>query len=260
MRKWIGVIIDDQQSAIDYLLGILKDVTYVEIIATFVDEKEAKRFLHVNKVDFLILDVELEGTNAFRFLTSLSNPKIPTILYTGYEQYEDEGYDRDFVDVLLKPVSQSRLLGALRRVDRELRDLIPVTEDGLENYYEYFQVKGPVRYQREMVWLKNLVYVDMQNGKLCIHLADGRVLETNASFKQVMELLPSKWFLVCAQSVALNINFYRGMVGGTVVLTIPKPKKRDNSNKSDESINEIIPAGSRNLYADFYAFVDSNLL
>ncbi|MBD1422565.1 LytR/AlgR family response regulator transcription factor [Sphingobacterium chuzhouense] len=253
MRKWIGVIIDDQQSAIDYLLDMLKDVAYVEIVATFVDEQKAKRFLHVNKVDFLILDVELEETNAFRFLTGLSNPKIPTILYTGHEKYEDEGYDRDFVDVLLKPVSQSRLLGALRRIDRGLRDLVPIPEDALENYYEYFQVKGPVRYQREMVWLKNLVYVDMQNGKLCIHLADERVLETNASFKQVMELLPSKWFLECAQSVALNINFYRGMVGGDVVLTTPKPKKSDNANDSDESINEVIPAGHRNVYTDFYA-------
>lgn len=260
MRKWIGVIIDDQQSAIDYLLDILKDVAYVEIIATFVDDKKAKRFLHVNKVDFLILDVELEGTNAFRFLIGLSNPKIPTILYTGYEKYQDEGYDRDFVDVLLKPVSQSRLLGALRRVDRELRDLIPVAEDDLANYYEYFQVKGPVRYQREMVWLKNLVYVDMQNGKLCIHLADGRVLETNASFKQVMELLPSKWFLECAQSVALNINFYKGMADGTVVLTILKTNQSDNTQESDKPTNVVIPAGSRKVYTDFYAFVDSNLL
>jgi|SRR5690606_25906912 len=260
MRKWIGVIIDDQQSAIDYLLDMLKDVAYVEIVATFVDEQKAKRFLHVNTVDFLILDVELEGTNAFRFLTGLSNPKIPTILYTGHEKYEDEGYDRDFVDVLLKPVSQSRLLGALRRIDRELRDLIPMAEDALENYYEYFQVKGPVRLQRRIVWLKNLVYVNMQNGKLCLHLSDERVLETNATYKMVKELLPSKWFLECASSVIVNVNFYKGIVDGTVSLTLPKAKKNNKTEDSDQSANETIPAGSRKTYKDFYAFVDSNLL
>lgn len=260
MRKWIGVIIDDQQSAIDYLLDRLKDVAYVEIVATFVDEQKAKRFLHLNKVDFLILDVELEETNAFRFLTGLSNPKIPTILYTAHEKYEDEGYDRDFVDVLLKPVSQSRLLGALRRIDRGLRDLMPLPEDALENYYEYFQIKGPVRYQRQMVWLKNLVYVNMQNGKLCLHLLDGRVLETNLTYKMVKELLPSKWFLECASSVIVNVNFYRGIEGGVVVLTLPKAKKDNNTGGSDQSANEAIPAGSRKVYTDFYAFVDSNLL
>lgn len=260
MRKWIGVIIDDQQSAIDYLLDMLKDVAYVEIVATFVDEHKAKRFLHVNKVDFLILDVELEGTDAFRFLAGLSDPKIPTILYTGYEKYEDEGYDRDFVDVLLKPVSESRLLGALRRIDRELKDLIPVTEDELENYYEYFQVKGPTKFQREMIRLKNLVYVNMQNGKLSFHLSDGRVLETNVTYKQVKELLPSKWFLECASSVIVNVNFYKGIVGGTVSLTLPKAKRNNKSENSDQSANEVIPAGSRKVYTDFYAFVDSNLL
>lgn len=251
MRKWKVVIIDDQQSAIDYLLGILEHVAYVEVVATFVDEKKAARFLHGNKVDFLILDVELENTNAFWFMAGLSNPKIPTILYTAHDKYEDEGYDRAFVDVLLKPVSESRLLGALRRVDTELKALIPAVEDDLEVYYEYFQVRGPVRFQREMIWLKNLVYVDMQNSKLYLHLQDGRILETNSTFSRIMELLPAKWFVVCAQSVAFNINFYKGMVDGAVVLTALKKDSHDNM---------TLPTGARESYPDFYAFMDSNVL
>src|SRR5690606_36489381 len=122
---------------------------FVEIIGTFTNHRAGAQFLHVNPVDFIILDGELENTNAFRFLASLSNPKIPTILYTAYDKYEDEGYDRAFVDVLLKPVSRSRLLGALRRLDKDLKALLPVTDYPLELYYDFFQVKGPVRFQRQ---------------------------------------------------------------------------------------------------------------
>src|SRR5690606_37628760 len=64
----------------------------------------------------------------------------------------------------------SRLLGALRRLDTELKALLPVTDNALEGYYEYFQVKGPVRFQRQIAWFKDLVYADMQNGK-CVQCA-----------------------------------------------------------------------------------------
>lgn len=112
------------------------------------------------------------------------------------------------------------------RILTPLRDLILVAEDELENDYEYFQVKGPVKFQREMIRLKTLVHGNMQNGKLSFHVDDGRVLETNVTYKQVKELLPSKWFLEYAQSVALNINLYKGMVGGTVILDPNDPEKR----------------------------------
>lgn len=251
MNKWRGVIIDDQQSAIDHILEEVKDLPFVEIIGTFTNPKAGAQFLHINPVDFMILDVELENTNAFRFLASLSNPKIPTILYTAYDKYEDEGYDRAFVDVLLKPVSRSRLLGALRRLDKDLKALLPVTDYPLELYYDFFQVKGPVRFQRQMVWFKDLVYADMQNGKLYLHLQDGTSLETNSTFGRIMELLPSKWFMECAKSVVFNINFYKGVVEGAVVLTALKEGGQENL---------TLPKGSRQAFPDFSAFVDSNIL
>ena len=251
MNKWRGVIIDDQQSAIDHIMEEVKDLPFVEIIGTFTNHRAGAQFLHVNPVDFIILDVELENTNAFRFLASLSNPKIPTILYTAYDKYEDEGYDRAFVDVLLKPVSRSRLLGALRRLDTELKALLPVTDNALEGYYEYFQVKGPVRFQRQIVWFKDLVYADMQNGKLYLHLQDGTSLETNSTFGRIMELLPTKWFMECAKGVVFNINFYKGVLDGAVVLTAMKKGGEDNL---------TLPRGNRQAFPDFFAFVDSNIL
>src|SRR5690606_24048461 len=119
MNKWRGVIIDDQQSAIDHIMEEVKDLPFVEIIGTFTNHRAGAQFLHVKTVDFIMLDVVLEITNALRFLASLSNTKVPTIQYSAYEKYEDEGYDRAFVDVLLKQVIRSRLLGALWLLDKD---------------------------------------------------------------------------------------------------------------------------------------------
>ena len=96
-----------------------------------------------------------------------------------------------------------------------------------------------------------LVYADMQNGKLYLHLQDGTSLETNSTFGRIMELLPSKWFMECAKGVVFNINFYKGVVEGAVVLTALKEGGQENL---------TLPKGSRQAFPDFSAFVDSNIL
>ncbi|PRD51995.1 LytR/AlgR family response regulator transcription factor [Sphingobacterium gobiense] len=245
MRTLTAIVIDDQQLAIDHILDLTKEIDYVEIVATFTDEKLARGFIQVNPVDFIILDVELKHTDAFRFLRTLPDPKIPTILYTGHQQYEDQGYERDMVDVLLKPVSENRLMAALRRMHKDLRATTSVDDDSLEAYEQYFQIKGPVRAGRQMVRLKELVYVASEGGKVIIHLVDGQKLESAVSFKAVVSKLPRKWFKQCYQNIAFNVNFYAGYREKQVLLTVT---------------DKTLPAGGKARYTDFYAFVNSNLL
>ncbi|NGM65799.1 LytR/AlgR family response regulator transcription factor [Sphingobacterium sp. SGR-19] len=244
MRTLTAIIIDDQQLAIDHILDLTKEIDYVEIVATFTDEKLARGFIQVNPVDFIILDVEMKHTNAFRFLRTLPDPKIPTILYTGHQQYEDQGYERDMVDVLLKPVSESRLMAALRRMHKNFSAKTSA-DDSLGAHEHYFQIKGPVRAGRQMVRLKELVYVASEGGKIIIHLVDGQKLESAVSFKAVMSKLPRKWFKQCYQNIAFNVNFYAGYREKQVLLTVT---------------DKTLPTGGKDRYTDFYAFVDSNLL
>ncbi|MBL1407649.1 LytR/AlgR family response regulator transcription factor [Sphingobacterium faecale] len=259
MRIWSAVIVDDQRAAIDNLLELLSDIAYIEVVATFVNERDAQRYLHVNQVDFLILDVELLNTDAFSFLQGLANPRIPTILYTGFEKYEDQGYTMDLVDVLLKPVSKSRLMGALRRVNNELQKNLSADEDDLYGGYEFFQVKGPLRYERKMVWFRDIVYIDTAASKVRIHLVCGKILESNATFKQIVERLPQKWFKQCIQNVAFNINFYQKYAGRKVVLNLlRKKKKREGDNVTMVEQYVTVPVGAKDIYLDFYKFLDNN--
>lgn len=260
MRTRFCVIIDDQQEAIDYLMEMLLDVSYVEVVATFTDEQEARKFLHVNEIDFIILDVELSKTNAFHFLATLSNPRIPTILHTAHDKYEDKGYERDMIDVLLKPVSRYRLYGALRRMSTELERAIPLMDDSLENFYHYFQIKGPTRYERQIVWFKDIVYIDLEARKLCIHLVGGRKVLCRETFKDVFCRLPVKWFKLCCNCVVFNINYFQAYKGGMVVLTELEPKKRGMNGQRDTLEPMTLPVGERKLYPDFFEFLDSNMV
>ena len=234
-RIWTGVIIDDQQGSIDYLMQLMDEIAYVKIIKTFNDPKEAKLFLRVNQVDFMILDVELGYTNGFDFLKTLPNTNLKTILYTAHEQYEDPGYDIGVVDVLLKEVSMSRLCAALRRLDTELARLLPVsTSDSLEYYFQYFTVRMGYRYVRNLVWIKNIIYVESANGTITIHMVDREPLKCNNSMRQVMEVLPIKWFKQIHQSFVININFFYSYEKGAVRMTVD---------------NKKLPTGDKKIYS-----------
>ena len=242
-------MLDDQQWAMDHIVDMLKDIEYIYIIRTFTCEREARRFLMSNKVDFLILDVELSNSSGFDFLLTLPNPQIPTILYTAHQKYEDRGYDMLLVDVLFKKVTRSRLLSALRRINNHLSKLLPLPEISLEGHYSYFLLKGPIRNERRMIEWKNIVYICMENGKLTIYLIGDLMVVANASFKEVKDMLPFEWFKQCAQGILFNRSYFLGYAEGKVVLSI-------RNNKG----NIKLMTGNKDVYPDFYDFLNSNAI
>ena len=246
-KIWSGIIIDDQQACIDHLTKMVADISYVDIVRTFTEPQEAKIFLRANKVDFMILDVELGKSNAFDFLRTLPSSNLKTILYTAHRQYEDPGYDINVVDVLLKEVSRSRFYAALRRVDEALGKLIPIIgHDSLEHYSHYFMIKGPVRYSRTEVRLKEVIYVESKNGYVIFHQIGNKTLVCNSPMKEVQEKLPVQWFKQCHKSFILNISFFYSYGADGILMT--------------EGTKEKIPVGDKKLYPDFFGFINSNMI
>jgi DNA-binding LytR/AlgR family response regulator len=191
--------------------------------------------------------VELGRINAFDFLRTLPSSNLKTILYTAHRQYEDPGYDFGVVDVLLKEVSMSRFYAALRRVDEALAKLIPVSEhDSLENYTYNFMIKGPVRYPRTEVRMKELVYLESANGQVKFHLVGNKILTCGSTMREVLGRLPVKWFKQCHQSIVININFFYSYGIGGVLMT--------------EGTKNTLPVGDKKLYPDFFNFINSNTL
>ncbi|MFD2742419.1 MULTISPECIES: LytR/AlgR family response regulator transcription factor [Sphingobacterium] len=241
MRKYHTVIIDDQQASIDHLLDLSKHIDYIEIIGTFQDPFKAQSFLRRNRVDFIILDIELRNFDGFEFLSTLPNPRIPTILYTAHSKYEDRGYDLTLVDVLLKPVSSSRFKGALRRVNNELKDnLLP--DSSLEELCDYFQVRGPGKFERQLVWYKNVLYIESIDNKVLIHqIGFDKPLVSNMPLRNIIDMLPRTWFLQCHKSYIFNINFFKKYHNKSVHLTVNKVQ---------------LPVGDRKVFKRFDHFLE----
>lgn len=116
------VIIDDEPAAIRILEGYCKKTLVVEVIESFRNPIEAVAYLNKNKVDFILLDINMPQLSGIELLHSLSNPPL-VVLTTAYSEFALESYDYDVVDYLLKPIRFNRFLKAISKISTKL-DLI----------------------------------------------------------------------------------------------------------------------------------------
>lgn len=246
MRRKIGIIVDDQSAQIVDILKAVKDLEFIEIVDSFQKEREALAHIRNNHVDFVILDMELEQMNGFRFIAQVPRPGIRFVICTAHAKYEDQAYDRQLTDFVRKPVSESRMLAAMRRMNDDLNNKSGYAEQTLEYAEEVFMIKGPAKAQRRLVQLKKLIYVQNLKGKMCFHIVgEEKAWECSESMAEVLKVLPKKWFVQCQQSFILNKAFFVTYVKNEVHMA---PR------------GVILPVGDKNIYTEFFEFLDTNLV
>lgn len=110
------MVVDDEPSAQKVLLQYIADAPQLQAGPVCSDALEALEKLRQEKVDLLLLDVNMPRLSGISLLRSLDDPP-PVILTTAYDDYALEGYELDLVDYLLKPFSFERFLKAVRKAE-----------------------------------------------------------------------------------------------------------------------------------------------
>ena len=109
------VLIDDEPMDLMALSELMSAYNEVEIVGKFQNSIEAKDFVINNKVDILILDVEMPELNGLDFIKSIKNVEH-VILISSNKTYAADSYDYNVTDYIVKPVQKSRLDQAVDKV------------------------------------------------------------------------------------------------------------------------------------------------
>src|SRR6185503_19382531 len=108
------VIVDDDPIAIEGLTRQLEAIEFLTLSASFNQPVDASRFLELNKVDLLFLDVRMPQLDGMSLLKSLSNKPL-VIFTTGFPMHALEAFGFDAIDYLVKPFSFEKLLKAVNK-------------------------------------------------------------------------------------------------------------------------------------------------
>jgi two-component system LytT family response regulator len=110
-----ALILEDEPPARRELCRQLKKLGVTEVFEA-ASVKAAMDILSSQPVDVLFLDIEMPKGGGFDLLATQPAQEIPAIFVTAHTQHAVRAFDSRATDYLLKPVSEERLLEALRRL------------------------------------------------------------------------------------------------------------------------------------------------
>ena len=205
------VIVDDETKAIKSLSWELSNFKNVEIVATFNDPEKALKYLTINNIDCLFLDIEMPTMDGFQFLEKLDKREFAVVITTAYNEYAIKALKNEAIDYLLKPVDSDDLSDTLTKIKKYNYhfDNTVKFEKILTGFNEKFkQRKITVNTDGKLLFLEanEILFVESEGNYSTIHTIENKKIVLTKKLKEVNQLLPSDHFFRIHNSFIINLN------------------------------------------------------
>jgi two-component system, LytTR family, response regulator len=131
MRTIKTIIVDDERLAREELKSLLKQHTFIEVIAEAKNGIEAIGLIEEHQPDLLFLDVNMPGMTGFELLKQLEI--IPmTIFVTAYDEFAVKAFEVQALDYILKPIEPQRLEEGVFKVLKKFGENLEDNEEEVE--------------------------------------------------------------------------------------------------------------------------------
>lgn len=213
------IAIDDESLGLELLEDNIRQVPYLQLVASFHNPIEAMHAIQEQKVDLVFLDIQMPGLTGLQLIKSLSQ-KPMFIMVTAYERFALEGYELSVVDYLVKPVSLDRFIQACNKA-LELNQLKSSGAKG-EKGMDYFFLN--VDYSLLKVTYRDILWVEGLKDYIKIYLKSStKPVVARMSMKGVEEQLPSGLFIrvhksyIVSKEVITSIRKTSIFIGNTEI-------------------------------------------
>ncbi|MFH0945259.1 MAG: response regulator transcription factor [Planctomycetota bacterium] len=205
------LVVDDEPLARKVLEKYIGRVPSLSLAGQCGNALEAAAFLHEHDVDLLFLDIRMPEMTGMEFLATLEHPPA-VIVTTAHAEFAVEGFERDVVDYLLKPIPFERFLKA---VNKATHGREPAPEPATPPLGEEFFVRvGRVDHR---LFLSEIECFESFRNTVKIH-AGGRTLSAQLTLASIEENLPRDRFVRIHKSYIVALAKIRKIEGYRVHL------------------------------------------
>ncbi len=199
------MIVEDEQMAVKVLESHINSLPNLEISSVHHNAMDAISALQKQKVDVLLLDIQMPKLSGLSLLKAL--PLLPpVIITTAYRDYAIEGFELDVVDYLLKPISFERFVQAIDKVHRRRQPSSETTfaESPSQLAADSFIY---VKHQRNFVkvLLADIVYIESIKNHVRLVTAQDTLLPL-ISLTEMEAKLPPQYFLRIHRSYLVALS------------------------------------------------------
>lgn len=232
-----AVIADDERPARAFLAALLRALPEITVVAEAADGAEAIQLVEQHRPDVVFLDLQMPEVDGLGVVRLLKCRPLPMVVFvTAYDEFAVKAFELNAVDYLTKPVVESRLREAMRRVherlDRaELRDRAATDlQQALTTYEESAPVSRleriPVRRKDDIVLVPVAQIVAVVAEGELLHLTTSRNERYTITYrlKDLEARLDPARFVRLSRGSLVNIECIQRvtpMPGGTYTVTLP---------------------------------------
>ncbi|UKT64991.1 LytR/AlgR family response regulator transcription factor [Pedobacter mucosus] len=202
------IILDDEEHAIELLTLHVKQTPFLNLVGTATDPLEALQLLHSYEVELLFLDIQMPKMTGFEFMQLLDG-KYKVILTTAFRDYAIEGFDRQVVDYLLKPIIFSRFFNAAQRA----KELILAQEKDME---DFILVKTEYKGKLIKIKISDIIYIEGVKKYVRFHLREADPVTALLTIAGLEERLGGERFLRIHKSFIISLPHIL-MINGNMV-------------------------------------------
>ena len=229
MKKLKVLIVDDEPLAHKVIEGYCEKIDYIEVAGNCYDGISTLNFLNKEKVDAILLDIQMPDITGLELLDSLKQDAPKVIFTTAYTEYAMISFDYDqVVDYLHKPIRITRFIKAIERLKKVLM---------LESDFrlsDSVESKKPTKnIQKDFITLKDnktlhhvklldIRYIQSWGNYLKIFLINDDVKIVRKTIKMIEEELPEQSFIRIHKSYIVNINSIKSLIGNQIQIADQK--------------------------------------
>ena len=193
------IIIDDEPIARKGLKEYIQDVDFLNLVGEFEHPLKAMEVLTREKIDLILLDIQMPKITGPDFLKTLSMQPM-VIFTTAYPQYAVQGFELNAIDYLVKPFSFDRFVKAVMKAKTRKESEKSSAIDAEETH---FFIKTDSKLVK--VYYDDILFAEALQNYVAIHTKDKKLV-TYLTFKSIEDHLPPTQFLKIHKSYIVAMS------------------------------------------------------
>ncbi|AQG80676.1 LytR/AlgR family response regulator transcription factor [Spirosoma montaniterrae] len=208
-------ILDDEQAAINVLTKYITDTPYLHLAGSTTSAPQAIEMLKQTPVDLLFLDIQMPLLTGLQFI-DLYGSNLQVIFTTAYSEFALNGFERNALDYLLKPIPFDRFLKATEKAlnyfnRQAITPNAPVADDFILVKTEH---KGKLR----KVNFDEIVYIEGLKNYVSIFTNKQEQIVTYSGIGELEERLPPRQFARVHRSYIVAIRMINAIDGNELFM------------------------------------------
>jgi DNA-binding LytR/AlgR family response regulator len=206
------LIVDDNKLARTAMRQLASHVDLLRIVGECGSAMEAYNLLQKEKVDLLLLDIEMPGMTGLELTRNLGKNKPLIIFTTVKKDYAVEAFELNVVDYLIKPVQPSRFIQAIDKA-RELCESNQGAVQISDAEFLFIRDSGILKRIRT----EEILYLEAMGDYVKL-ITPAKFHAIHSTLKSLEEKLPASKFMRVHRSYIVALDKIESIEDGTILI------------------------------------------